>query len=195
MKKFLSLVLAFSFSLSAFASSGSVQGLDQLLNEYEYSMALEWDQKDLRARSEIVNRMSADLKALMASEQVSKQDLISVIQKRVKSKNNLEALKLKASLLPENLSQEQQLETLLQSLNSGAQGASWNSRTGTIAVVSIVGLYLAAMVLVVANQLQQGECVEYGTEMREYCNDSSEFSSGTCYMRYPCLKRENESWF
>lgn len=186
MKLCLSLVLALVFTWTASASTGAVNGLNQLLNEYQYSLTVEWDQKDLEVRKEITATFAKGVKELMSKNSLSREELLSVARARVGSNAKLEALQLKVAMLPKDLSEDQQLIHLLDSVGTGAEGASWN---GDVFVKGFAILLASGMVLLLVNQIQQGKCVERSTELETSCGD------GDCYDYYPCLQRENESWF
>lgn len=186
MKSCLSLVLALFFTMSASASTGAVNGLNQILNEYQYALTVEWDQKDLSVRKEITATFGQGVKELLSKNAISREELLSVVKSRVGSNSQLEALELKLALLPKNLSEDQQLVQLLESIGTGAEGASWN---GDVIAKSVAGLLLVGMVLLVADSIQQGKCVEESTVLETSCYE------GECYDYYPCLQRENDSWF
>lgn len=44
--KLTALLLTFCFSLNVMASTGTVQELERHLDEYQYALTVEWDQKD-----------------------------------------------------------------------------------------------------------------------------------------------------
>ena len=186
MKLCFSIMLSLFFTLSASASTGAVTGLNQLLNEYQYSLTVEWDQKDPEVRKEITATFSNAAKELLRKNSLSREELLSVVKARVNSPKKLEALELKLALLPEYLSDDQKFIHLLDSIDSGAEGASWN---GDVLAKGFAILLVSAMLLVIVNSIQQGKCVEESTELKTSCSD------GDCYDYYPCLKRENDSWF
>lgn len=186
MKKILSAILAMCFTFTASASTGAIQGLEQALNDYQYTMTVEWDQKDEKFRNQATQALNEKVKSVLASQSISRDELLKLLSKKIVSKKQLEALTVKMALLPKTLTEEQQIAALMSSVDTGAQGASWN---GNIVGPALAVIMVAAMLLVIANQIQQGDCVEESTELEETCDD------GGCYEYYPCLRRENESWW
>lgn len=186
MKTLITFALAFCISMTASASSGAVQGLNQLMNDYHYSMTVEWDQTDSDFQKNTTAQFSKGMKKLIQEKGLTKEELLSVLESRVKSQEELAGLKLKVSLLPKDLSEEQEIVYLLNSVEQGNQGASWN---GEVLAKSFLAIVVVFMAISLANSIQQGECVERSSELRETCDD------GGCYEYYPCLQRENDSWF
>lgn len=186
MKKIFTAVLAICMTISASASTGAVRSLEQAVNEYEYSLTVDWDQNDKEFRDQATRELSEKIKTILSNGSVSREELLSVVEKRIHSKEKLDALMVKIALLPKSLSEEQQVTSLLSTLESGSQGASWN---GDVVGKAFMAILVSGMILVLANTIQQGECLERSTELEETCDD------GGCYEYYPCIRRENESWW
>lgn len=187
MKKILSFVLVFTLSFSAIASTGSLQSIEKAVDEYQYVLSVEWDQNDQQFRDQANREFSQKIRDILAKNAVSRDALLKIVEKKILSKEKLDALTVKIALLPKDLTEAQQISSLLGSLESGARGASWNGDVilgRTLAVILVSG-----MLLVIANSVQQGKCLERSTVLEESCSD------GDCYEYYPCLQRENESWW
>ena len=44
--RFVSLLVAFCFSLNVMASTGTIQELEKHMDDYQYALSVEWDQQD-----------------------------------------------------------------------------------------------------------------------------------------------------
>lgn len=165
MKKICAVLLLLCLSFNSFAASAGENGVSALLDEYNYSLMVEWDQKDESARQKIVSEFMKKMSLLMVNGTVTKNELLAIAEKRMGNKKSLEALKLKLSLT--NNSQEMTKIVIAESKNFQQQGASWNGRSVGPAI-----LLLLAVVALAAYFSHSFVCTEY--EYRYDCKTSND---------------------
>ncbi len=146
---FLSFIL--SFGLMAGTS------VETLVDNYNYAMSVEWDQKDVIFHQAKTQELISELSKI----QVSPQELMSLVEK--KNPANLDLLKAKLSLM--NLSSPEAIsrEILEMSPSLYSKGSSWNG-----AVVYSGGMLLI-LALVVFYTMNSKEQVCAGTSMGDHC--------------------------
>jgi hypothetical protein len=138
--KFLSLLLCLCLSMNTFAST-SFQDLERSLDEYHYALTVEWDQKDKDFYNAQTNKFFAAIRA----SGLSKEDLLSFIEKKTKNKSAVESMKLKAEILSKQADSDTELAEMLR-ISSGdyySQGASW---TGDTVLIGGIILVLGALI-------------------------------------------------
>lgn len=171
--KIISLLIALCFSLNVLASSNTIEAFDKALNDYQYTMNVEWDQKDENFLNAKTAQFGEEIKTLMENG-LSQTEILSYLETKIKNKEALEAVKLKISLLNRPMSQDEVLRTVTEATKDMySRGASWNGSTffGTaIAVLLIYGLVAS-----IHFELTH-ECVR--TELRYSCWDTG------CYGQY-----------
>jgi hypothetical protein len=163
--RFLSLLVAFCFSLNVLASTGTVQELERVLDDYHYSLAVEWDQKDqafFNAKTEV---FFSKLANLMKEDGLSQAQIMTLIEKKSGNKKMVDALQLKMSLMSKGVTTKE-LTDLVKSSSKDlyAQGASWN---GEVVYTVAIGLLVAAIVGYSIWWEKNHECVAY--ENRYVC--------------------------
>jgi hypothetical protein len=141
--RFISSLLILCFSFNVMSSTGTIQELEKALDNYQYSMTVEWDQKDQAFVAETTEEFYSSVSELM-DRGLTQQDLMSVIAKKVRHPKDLEALKIHMSTLIGKTSTTSELAQVIaqNSKNLYANGASWDGSviiTGAV-VVAIVGI-------------------------------------------------------
>lgn len=127
MKRIVSLVLLMSMSLNSFAGVIGVQKLERELNEYQFAMTVEWDQKDQKFYDAKTQEFFSGMEKIIREEGLSNQEVLSLVEKKFVSHKAIEALKLKLNLLSKSESPEELAKALQESSKEMyAQGASWN---------------------------------------------------------------------
>lgn len=136
MKKFLSLILVFSFSLNALASSGASK-LGLLVDEFEYATTVEWDQVDPVFIEEAKEKFYNDLKVLISEEGLTEEDVTALALSRGVPKEKLE--QLKTQLKSMNIHDGRSLSEALRILSSEfySKGANWNGSDAMAFLVPI----------------------------------------------------------
>lgn len=164
--RIISLLVAFCFSLNVMASTGTVQELERVLDDYHYGLSVEWDQRDQQFYDSKTKDFFGKLEKLITTEGLSKDQMMTLIEKKVNNKNVIEALKLKMSLLAKGASAEDLARMIKDSTKDMyATGASWNGEVvRTVAIVLLV----AAIIGYSAWWDSNHECVAY--ENQYVCN-------------------------
>jgi hypothetical protein len=142
--RFVSLVVAFCFSLNVMASTGTVVELEKTLDDYNYSLSVDWDQKDQAFYDAKTEQFLSSVERLIKDEGLSKSQIMTLVEKKVNNRPMIEAMKLKMSLLSKGSTVEDLTKMIKESSKEMyAQGASWNGEV--VYTVSIV-LLVAAIV-------------------------------------------------
>jgi hypothetical protein len=171
--KLISLLIALCFSLNVLASSGTIEAFDKAVNDYQYSLNVEWDQNDEAFLNLKTAQFGEEVKKLMENG-LSQTEILSYLETKIQNKEALEAVKLKIALFNKSMSQEELLKTVKESTKDFyARGASWNGSTffGT----AIAALLIYGLVASIHFELTH-ECVR--SELRYSCWDSG------CYNQY-----------
>lgn len=144
--KILSLILALTFSMQAFSSTVK-EGLEKALNEYEYSMVVEWDQKDQAAAEKFTHEFSLALQNLK-DQGLTHEELLSYIEGRVKDKEKFETIKASAALSGKNASSAMEIAKVLESNmeHMGLKGASWNGSVAYLLAAAPIILLTALII-------------------------------------------------
>lgn len=144
MKKLLSIVLALTFSVNVFSAT-AVSELEKSLDNYQYAMTVEWDQKDQKFQDAKTQEFFAEMGKLIQEKGLKQEEIIALAEKKIANKQTVEAIKLKLNLVG-NVKNSAELASVLKDISSGmgAQGASWNGDvllTGglVVLVVAVVG--------------------------------------------------------
>lgn len=184
MKKLFSLFLVLCFSANVFA--GSTAGLERALDEYQYALTVEWDQKDQKVYQAKTDAFFAEMAKLISEQNLSKEEVAAVAEAKMKNKAQLEALKLKLALAGKASSSQQLAGVLQDSVKDMySQGASWN---GDAVLPVLGGLAIAALIGYVIWFHATHECV--ATAERWECNA---YTDCDAYGDY-CHTRESCGW-
>ena len=143
-------ILAFIMLLSMFTVQADVAaqgGLKTIFDELNYSLTVEWDQKDQEFYQAQVTKFQAELKKLQ-EQGLTNEELIDFSLKNVKNQKFADDLKglmgvVKANKLGQAEARKLVLDTVGKTYTSGA---SWTGDAGVIAVVAL----LLALVIVAA---------------------------------------------
>ena len=170
--KLMSLLVAFCFSMNVFAATGSIEALERTVDEYQYSLSVDWDQKDSKFYDAQTSAFFAKLQKLIKEEGLSQKEVMSFVESKMSNKQALEALKLKASMIAKTNNAEE-LAKLVRDASKDfyAQGASWNgSSVVPVVIIAVIVGVIAYTVWFNATH----ECIAY--ESRYVCN-----SYNNCY--------------
>jgi len=142
--RFVSLLLAFCFSMNVMASTGTIQELERHLDEYHYALSVEWDQKDNEFYEKETNEFFSKLQTLIKEEGLTQEQIMTLAEKKVNNKAVVDALKLKLSLLTNQTSAEELAKIIKEtSKDFYDQGASWN---GQVVLTVAIGLIIAGVI-------------------------------------------------
>jgi hypothetical protein len=182
MKKILSIVLALSFSLNVFAGAAT-QELEKSLDNFQYAMTVEWDQKDQKFADAQTQAFFAEMGKLIQEKGLKQEEIIALAEKKIANKQTVEAIKLKLNLVG-NAKNTSELQNVLKDISKDmySRGASWNGD------VVLYGGIIVLVVAVVGYAVWFGathECVAY--DQRWECNSYSNCDSyGYCYQDSSC---------
>jgi hypothetical protein len=158
--KALTFIITLIFAFSALADSGAQMALEQSFDEYQYVVITEWDQKDPEFVNGALKKMKSDVKVLVEKNKLTLSDLISVLEKRMKNKEEFEAVKLRLNLLASEKNPAATLDLVQEELKkSFSSGASWNGVVlDQIGGWTLVLGFLAIGVYLIADP--GGKCIE-----------------------------------
>lgn len=166
--KILSLVLSLCITFNVLAASGTVSELERVIDSYQYSMTVEWDQKDQKFYDTKTDAFIAQVAQVIKKEGLTKDQVLAMSEKRVQDKQALEAMKLKMSLLDKNMSSEELATALRDSSKEFySKGASWNGKVAFIAPIALFAVIIGYFVWWDATH----ECVQYEEQYRCHTND------------------------
>ncbi|MES2527222.1 MAG: hypothetical protein V4598_09040 [Bdellovibrionota bacterium] len=185
MKKLLSIVLALTFSLNVFAGTATAE-LEKSLDNYQYALTVEWDQKDQKFYDAKTAAFFKELGSLIQEKGLKQEEIIALAEKKIANKQTVEALKLKLALIG-NVRSQSELAAVLKDVSKDmySKGASWNGdavlTTGLIVlVVAVVGyaIWFSAT----------HKCVEYSErwecDTRTDCG--TDYYGSVCYSDTTC---------
>ena len=192
MKKLFSFLLVLCFSVNVIA--GSTAGLERAMDEYQYALTVEWDQKDQKVYQAKTDAFFAEMAKLISSEGLSQEEIVGVAEKKLKNKAQVEALKLKLALAGK-VGSSQELGKVLQASvkDMYSQGASWNGEAvlpilGGLAVAAILGyvIWFHATHECVATD-QRWECSSYPDCYDDYYGTSC-YEDTSCGWKTYCTQ-------
>ncbi len=186
--KLVALLLSLCLTMNVFAASAGQLQLERELDEYNYILSVEWDQKDRKFYEVETQKFLQKVSQLMSQNGLDSKDLIALAEKRAKNKAALEAVKLRLSLQGPAKSEADLLEIL--KATSGefySRGASWN---GEVILIGGAAVLLVAAIVGYALWFDANyTCVAY--EERYECNSTSRTDSwGNVYTDTVCGYRD-----
>jgi hypothetical protein len=183
--KLISALVAFCFTMNVFAASGTINELSVVMDDYQYAMTVEWDQKDMAFKSKQLELLSARMGELF-KDGLTAQDVNVLIENRFKNSQVAEAAKIKLALMGDKITPANVVDLLkTSSTDIYSNGASWN---GDVQYFVWGGVIIAIIAIAVAYSQWKSdnyECAE--TAIADYCTDAydcwgsdSSTSSGSC---------------
>jgi hypothetical protein len=143
--RLISALLCFCLTFNVMAASGTVQELERALDEYQYSLTVEWDQKDAAFMTEKTEAFYQTLSVLM-EKGLTENEVMDLVSKKSKNPKEVEALSLKLKLLTDKVTTSEELAQVIteNSKNFYSTGASWEGyyvvgAVGALALVAIIG--------------------------------------------------------
>ncbi len=103
----ISLLVAFCFTLNVFASTGTIQQFERALDDYHYSLSVDWDQKDNKFHEQKTLELFNKIQDLMSKSGLTQSQIISLLEKKMHSKAEVEALNLKLALIGNSVSPQE----------------------------------------------------------------------------------------
>lgn len=177
--KILSIVLSLCLTMNVLAASGTVSEFEKSLDNLQYSLTVEWDQKNQDVYEKLSQKFFDDMEHMMANQQLTQEQIIAVLEKKVANKKALEAIKLKLSLMGK-VNESQLAEVLKESSKEMyTQGASWNGDVVTPVIIGVAVLAIGYLIWFHATH----ECNSYNTSYS--CANTSEVYGTQCsYSEY-----------
>ena len=164
--RFISLLVAFCFSMNVMASTGTIQELERHMDDYTYALSVEWDQKDQAFYEAQTKNFFEKMSKLINEQGLSNAEVLKMVEAKTKNKAALEALKLKLSVLSKGASTEELVKIVKDSSKDlYSQGASWN---GEVVFSVVIGLVIVGALAYSIWWSATHECVAY--ENRYVCN-------------------------
>ncbi len=178
--KILSIVLSLCLTMNVLAASGTVSEFEKSLDNLQYSLTVEWDQKNQDVYEKVSQKFFDEMEHMMANQQLTQEQIISVLEKKVANKKALEAIKLKLSLMGK-VNESQLAEVLKESSKEMyTQGASWNGDVVTPIIIGVAVLAIGYLIWFHATH----ECNSYNTSYS--CANTSEVYGTQCYYSEYC---------
>jgi hypothetical protein len=142
--RIVSLLVAICFSFNVMASTGTIQQLESSLNDYQYSLSVEWDQKDQAFYDAKTAEFFAKLDKLIKEDGLTKEEILAFAALKLNNKPLVDAIKLKMSLFKNTSAEDLASMISESSKDMYAKGASWNGEIifpaiGVLIAVAIVG--------------------------------------------------------
>lgn len=139
-KKLLTLVVAVSFLATA-AQANTNNGLKTAFDELNYSLSVEWNQKDMNFKQAQVQKFSESVKALGLNNQDITNFALSQVKDAQSKKDLAQALSVASKMSP-----EQAADYVVSVANKAYNvGSSWNGAGSVFYTVLIVLLLLGAV--------------------------------------------------
>ena len=159
MKKLALVILCFMMTLNSFAASMGKADLFQVFDEYQYSVTVDWDQKDEKKLESLTNDFYDNLGKVIAESGMNQNEVERLLSSRIKDTKALEAAKLKLSLLGPNPSKNDLIRFLKdEGKQMYSQGSSWN---GQSALGIGLPVLIVAFLIYAALFGKTSKCVRY----------------------------------
>jgi hypothetical protein len=148
MKQLVTLLLAFAFLSTATASAGATQGLSLAVNELNYTLNVDWDQRDQTFREKALEKFRTQLHTLKM-QGLSNKDLIQTSLSMVRDEGLKKELMAAFAIIDANkLSSEEAQRIVMNAAEKArSQGASWVGGSSVfqwIGIAIVVALVIAA---------------------------------------------------
>jgi len=173
-KKFISMMMVLSI-FTVHANAASQNSLKTVFDELNYSLSVEWDQKDKDFYTAQMKKFSSELRELQAKGLTNAQ-LIEFVKSEVKNEKVARDLETAFNMISiTKMSSEEASNYMVETMKkSYSAGASWNGE---------VFLYLGIGVLLVAAAIAVGGNVSVSNGGGYYCSDYYVCDS-VCYYDY-----------
>ncbi len=166
--KTLALILTFCISFNVLATEPVIDELESLIDDYNYALTVEWDQKDAKFAAQKTTQFYSELERLLTNGELSKDQLDSLLASKVSDQRKLQSLKERAALLP-SFSTSQELGNYLATNKAEfyASGASWNG-TATVFYGGLA-LFFLSFIAYTTWYNSNYECVEWELRTHNVC--------------------------
>ncbi len=148
MKNIMAFVLAFCV-FSAHAGSNLKDTFQNVINNFNYAMTVEWDQKDQKFLKSEKEKLNANLMTLMKSG-LNPNEVLDMFKGMIQDNKTVDLIELELSLLGKNPSEEKIIEVINRHMSaSTSKGASWSGNTEMLGFIIIITL-IAGLAISVA---------------------------------------------
>lgn len=190
--KLIAVLLSFCLTMNVFASS--VSELERSMDEYQFALTVEWDQKDQKFYQEQTEAFMKKMEVLVKEKGLTKEELLKIAEKKTEDKAQIEAIKAKIALMGANASSAEMASLIKQiSQDMYKKGASWN---GAITESVLIGLVVVAIVGYAVWFSANYECVawaeEYRCDTETYYDEWGSTSHTTCGWETVCTQYEKK---
>lgn len=135
--KIFTLLLSLTLSFSIFASTSK---LENLIDEHQYFLTVEWDQKDKAVYDAKSREFGEKFNEIITNEGITKKEILDVFQSHVMDPKAAARLNVRLALLPTQPSPEAMKELLEETKKDlYSTGASWNGEIDWPTVGMLVG--------------------------------------------------------
>lgn len=186
--KYISAIIALCFTMNLFASTGALAELEHSLDDYQYAMTVEWDQRDEAFKGQQIDALAAKVSSLFKSG-LTVEDVNLLVEKRFHNSKVAEAVKTKLALLGDQVTPTNVAQVLKEnSFELYQRGASWNGDTPMFISIGVAIVAIVAILVAYGKWKDKNyECAEYA--IADYCTDAydchsssdSSTNSGSCY--------------
>jgi hypothetical protein len=181
MKFIISTVLSFCILHSSIASTGTI---DSIIDDYQYFISVEWDQKDLELRKARSQQFADEVKESFVRSGLTKEDFFKVLERRIPNKRALDRLKLSLSLIGGDLS-VQEISELTEDFQKDlySSGASWNPSEEVQITLFIVGTIIFTGLLIWWAKSYQAETSKSYCELypnSNICDENGQLRDYVC---------------
>lgn len=167
MNKIITFFLALAITSTSFAQTGSLSQLGAIVDEFQYAMTVQWDQKDEAFADATTKLFLTKAQGVLSEAKLNSKEVENFLEQRIGSRKALEAMKLQIALNP-NLTTLDFLELVKQNQKSFyAEGANWNGTGGTLLAIGIVGGFVGLVLLLMWAKGPGANCLRH--EMQYYC--------------------------
>ncbi len=144
--RFISALLCFCLTFNVMAASGTVSEFERALDEYQYSLTVQWDQKDAAFMTARTESFYATIATLM-TQGLTKEKILDVVSSKSNNIKEVETLKLRMDALASASNSSSELAEAITTNSTGlyATGASWEGSAVLISVgiVAVLGAAIA----------------------------------------------------
>lgn len=193
--KILSLLLMLTLTLNSFAATGALPELERLIDDYHYTVSVEWDQKDQAAYKELNLAFIKRAKEVLAQNSLTQEEILQLAERRLGGKKEFETLKLKLNLRKAPASDEETI-AIVQEISKDfyQKGASWNGDV-VMGISIVAGLIIVSMVILHLMELKADYiCVELGPRYKVcewgYGENNSLDWGHHCWYEQDCVRSE-----
>lgn len=177
MKFFFSLIL--SLIVMATPISASANPIKSIVDEFQYALTVEWDQKDHAFYNNKVSQFHSQLNAIGANQN----DVIILIAEQTKNANLKAELKNIITLISINkLNKDQSSNMINDALaKHSAAGASWNGEVFLIGGVAAFVAAIFAYVIINSERCNSDPSSQIICETDSFCESSDPGACRSCY--------------